>query len=95
MPEMPMQESEMENEGEGQGGFAQMVSEIYNGLGKLGEVVAKANPPPGALEKLQVVMQGYQEFVQSLSGGGQPAQEPAQKGVSDQMAGPGKTQPAM
>ena len=68
----------------------QMMAAMLDGI--------KDQAPPAAVQKLQEVMQGYQDFLGVLTGGGKEQTAPAAnvQGVSDaQVAGGGPVKPAM
>jgi len=48
------------------GGFGQLVSQIFDGLGTLQEVISKAKPE--AVERFAALQQQFQQAIESLQG---------------------------
>jgi hypothetical protein len=60
---MPPQAPQAPQQG---GGFGQLVSQIFDGLGTLQEVISKAKPE--AVERFAALQQQFQQAIESLNG---------------------------
>jgi hypothetical protein len=65
-----------------------MVGDIQQALGTLQSAMSQGGAPPEIQQQLDAVLQGYQQFVQSVTGQG-GGQESAQQGMNTPEQGPG------
>lgn len=75
--------------------FADLVSNIFNQLGMLQDVLGRAKVPPQVAERFGAVQSAFQQAVESLQGGEDEGQEmaPKQEGPSSPEAGAADVMP--
>jgi uncharacterized phage infection (PIP) family protein YhgE len=88
-------ETETEGQDQGAGGIGDLISQLYDGLNILSEVINKAQGvAPDLKKQMAQLLQGFEGVAAGLSGGpAQPAAQPA-TGAAPMMAGASGAMPS-
>jgi hypothetical protein len=96
MAQEPAQQPSGQPQQPAQGGFMGLVSNVYQQLGMIQDVLSKANAGPELAQRFASIQDQFQAAVEALQGGGDEGQEMAPKnpeGATSPEAGAAEVMP--